>query len=196
MRSKRLWVLLGVIAVLGAAFMLLNFRLGVNKTSSEKNLTTTGMGDQIPGAMQRREKISIALVGEDPFVDILQRALAAEMRNAGIGDIEFVQGLAQAYQNPALVVQMGKMDLLWTPLFATGQFSVRVGYASNGNTAFMGETPITIDNQDGSTLNAYGEYIVRDRSWGLISRPGYHQILADYLAQQIAAVLKDLYKAS
>jgi hypothetical protein len=196
MKSKSLWILLGVIVVLGAAFMFLNFRLAVNKTSSEKNLITTGIGDQMPSAIQRRDKISIALVGEGPFVNMLQKALAAEMRNADLGDIEFVQGPAPTYQNPVLVVQMGKMDLLWTPLFATSQFSVNVGYDSSGDTTFMGKNPIVIDNQNGSNLNVYGEYIVRDRSWGLISRPGYHQILADYLAQQIAAVLKDLYKAS
>ena len=39
----------------------------------------------------------------------------------------------------------------------------------------------------------YAEYEVNDRSVGLISRPGYHHFLADYLAQEIVAVLKDLY---
>ena len=42
----------------------------------------------------------------------------------------------------------------------------------------------------------YAEYKVNDLSWGLISRLGYRQILADYLAKQIVAALKDLYKVS
>ena len=91
---------------------------------------------------------------------------------------------------------MGKPALLWTPFFATSQFSIQAGYASNGDTTFMGETPNTIDNKDGPTLNMYAEYTVSDRSWGLISRLGYHQLLADYLAQQIVATLKDPYKVS
>jgi hypothetical protein len=51
-----------------------------------------------------------------------------------------------------------------------------------------------MDNRDGSALNMWGEYKVSDRSWGLISRPGYHQILAEHLAQQIITTLKDLYR--
>ena len=141
--------------------------------------------------MQRRDKISIALVGEGPLVSMLQKALAAELRNAGIGDIELVKGLEPVYQNPVLIVQVGEPGLIWTPIFATGQFTVQVGYASSGDTTFMGKNPIPMDNKNGPALNLYGEFIVRDRSWGLISRLGYHQILADYLAQQIAAVLKD-----
>jgi hypothetical protein len=196
MKNKYLWIFLGGIAVLGAAFIFLNFRLAVSKTSSEKNLTTTGIGDQMPVAMQRRDKISIALVGEGPLVNILQNALAAEFGKVGIGDIELVQGLEEAYQNPVLIVQVGRPGLIWTPLFATGQFSVQVGYSSSGDTTFMGKNPIGMDNKNGPALNLYSEYLIRDRSWGLISRLGYHQILADYLAQEIAAMLKDLYKVS
>ena len=100
------------------------------------------------------------------------------------------------YQNPVLVVQVGKPSLLWTPFFATGQSSVHVGYASNGDTTFMGENPGTMDNKNGSALNMYGEYIVHDRSWGVISRPGYHQILADYPGPTDSRRVKDLYKTS
>jgi hypothetical protein len=41
----------------------------------------------------------------------------------------------------------------------------------------------------------YAEYDVRDRSVGVISRPGYHRYLAEYLAREIITVLKDLYKS-
>lgn len=39
----------------------------------------------------------------------------------------------------------------------------------------------------------YAEFDVSDRSFGLISRLGNHQFLADYLAQEIVAVMKALY---
>jgi hypothetical protein len=42
----------------------------------------------------------------------------------------------------------------------------------------------------------YGEYQVNHRSGGVISRPGYYHMLADCLAQQIVATLKDLYRVS
>jgi hypothetical protein len=91
---------------------------------------------------------------------------------------------------------VGKPGLLWTPFFATSRFTIQASYSSNGDTAVMGETPVTIDNQDGSILNMNCKYKINDCSWGLISRPGYHQILADYIARQIIAALKDLYRVS
>jgi hypothetical protein len=196
MKNRRLWVLLGGIVVLSAAFLLLNFRAAVSSTQSEKNIITTGIGEPLPDAMQRRDRISLVLVGESPLVGALQKALAAEMQDAGMGDIELAQGLEDAYPNPVLVVKVGKPGLFWTPFFASGRFSIQAGYASSGDTTFMGKTPITVDNTNGPTLNMYAEYKVSDSSWGLISRPGYHQVLAEYLAHHIVAALKELYKAS
>jgi hypothetical protein len=194
MKNRRLWILLGGIAVLSAAFLLLNFRMAVSSTQSEKNITTTSIGDRLPDAMQRREKISIVLAGEGPLAGALQNALTAEMHKAGMGEIELVQDPEPVYQNPVLVVKVGRPGLIWTPFFATSRFSIQAGYASNGDAAFMGETTTTVDNKDGPALNMSAEFKVSDRSWGLISRLGYHQILADYLAQHLVAALKDLYK--
>lgn len=196
MKNQKLWIFLGGIGFLFAAFLFLNFRVATSNTNSEKNITTTSIGDGLPDAMQRREKINLAFLGEDPLVVALQRALMVELNNAGLGDIELVQGNEPQYQTPVLVVKAGKPGLFWTPFFATSQFTIQTGYSSSGDTTLMDETPITISNQNGTSLAMYGEYKVSDRSWGLISRPGYYQILADYLARQIIAALKDLYKVS
>ncbi len=40
----------------------------------------------------------------------------------------------------------------------------------------------------------YAEYNVSDRSWRLISGPASYEFLADYLAQQIVATLRELYR--
>jgi hypothetical protein len=196
MKNRRLWIFVGVIAVLGAAFLFLDFRVAVSNTQSEKNVTTTGIGDGLPYAMQRRDKIVIAVVGEGSLVSALQKALAVEIQNSGLVEIEFAHELEPAYQNPVLIVQLGKPGLFWTPFFGNSQFSIQGGYASNGDATFMGDTPVTVDNKNGPALNMYGEFKVSDRSWGLISRPGYHHLLADYLARQIVAALKELYKVS
>lgn len=196
LKNWRLWILLAGIASFCAAFLCLDFRMAASNTQSEKKIITTSTGDGLLDAMQRSEKINLALVGEGPLIAALQVALAVEMNNAGIGDIEPVQGIEPGYQNPVLVIKVGRPVLFWTPFFASSRFTVQVGYSSIGDTTFMGETPITIDNQDRSALNLYGEYNVTDRSWGLISRRGYHRILADYLARQIVTALRDLYRVS
>ena len=191
---KRLWVLLAGIALLWAAFWYLNFRIAASNTKSEHNNSTTSIGDGLPDAMQRREKINLVLTGEGPLIAALQKALMIEMGNAGIADLELVQGIEPRYEGPVLVVDVGSPDVLWTPFFAASQFTIQAGYSSSGDTTFMGETPIILDNRDGPALNMYGEYKLSDHSWGLITRPGYHQHLANYLAKQIVATLKDLYR--
>jgi len=194
MKNKRLWILLAGIVLISAAFLLLNFRVAASNTQTDKLIFTTDMGEIMPAPMQRKDKISIVLVGEGPLVHALQKALTEEMGKAGIGEIDLEQGFEPVYPNPVLVVKVGKPGPIWTPFFAMSQFSIHAGYASNGDSTFMEgveETHTSVGKKDVS--NMYAEYEVNDRSLGLISRPGYHQFLADYLAQEIVTTLKDLY---
>lgn len=198
-RTMKNWqnsILLGGIACLCLAFLCLDFRMASSSTKSEKNITTASMGDSLPDAMQHREKINLALVGENPLIMALQKALAVEMKNAGIGAIELVQGMEPRYPGPTLVVKVARTGLLWTPFFATSRFTIQAGYSSLGDMTFMREAPVTVDNEDGPALNMYSEYKISDRSWGIISRLGYYQALADYLALEIVSTLKDLYRTS
>jgi hypothetical protein len=196
MKNWQLWILPAGIAFICVVFLYLNFRLAASNTQFEKNITTTGMGDGLPYAMQRKEKINLSLVGEGPLIAALQEALAVEMIKAGIGDVELVQGMEPKYQNPVLVVKVGRPRLFWTPFFATSRFTIQAGYSSTGDTTFMGETPATVNNLEGPILIMFGEYKISDHSWGLISRLGYYHILVDYLTRQIVFTLKDLYKVS
>ena len=197
-KKWQLWKRLAIIVSLAAAFWFLNFHLVASNTPLEKNISTTGIGveDSLPDAMQRREKINLVLVGEGPLTTALQKAMIIEMNNAGIGNTELVQRIEPRYQSPVLVINVGRPGLLWTPFFAMSRFTIQAGYSSIGDTTFMGETQVAVDNQAGPVLHMYGEFKVSDRSWGLISRPGYYQSLADYLARQIVATMRDLYRVS
>lgn len=195
MKNKRMWFLLGGIVLIGSAFLFLNFRVAASNTKTEKLIFNTDMGNNMPDPILRKDKISIVVVGEGPMVRALQKALTEQMDNAGMGEIELVQELDPVYQNPALVVKVGNPSPVWTPFFAMSQFSIHAGYASDGDFTFMEsaeETHTSVAKMD--VANMYAEYEVNDRSWGMISRPGYHQFLADYFAQEIVALMKDLYK--
>lgn len=194
MKNKRLWILLGGILLISAAFLFLDFRVAASNTQNGKLITTTDMEEDMPVPMQRKDKISIVLVGEGPLVHALEQALTEQMDKAGIGESDLVQKLKPVYQNPILVVKVGKPGPIWTPFFAISQFSVHAGYASDGDPIFMEgieKTHTSIGKKD--VTNMYAEYEVNDRSFGLVSRLGYHRFLADYLAQEIVTVLKDLY---
>jgi hypothetical protein len=57
--KKWLWALFGSIALVCAAFWYLNFRIAASNTNSDKNITTVGIGDGLPDAMQGREKSTL-----------------------------------------------------------------------------------------------------------------------------------------
>jgi hypothetical protein len=197
-QHRRLWILLACIFSFFVAFGWLDFRLVASNTQLEKNITTTsiGMEENLPDVMKRREKINLALVGEGPLIAALQKALTPEIKKAGLGDIELVEAIVLKYQGPVLVVKVGRPGSLWMPFFVTSRVAVQAGYSSSGDTTLLGKTRVDIDNTGGPAMMMYGEYKVNDRSWGVISRLGYYHLLADYLAQQIVATLKDLYRVS
>jgi hypothetical protein len=198
MKNRRLWSWLGGVLLISAAFLLLNFRLAMSSTQAEKLVATTDSGEDLSTPMQGNDRISMVLVGEGPLVRALGKALTEKMNEAGIGDVELVQGLEPANRRPVLVVKVGKPGPIWTPFFAMSEVPIHAGYASNGEMAFMEiieETHMSVGSPDHSVLTMYGEYAVKDRSLGLISRPGYHHYLADYLAKEIVTALKDLYSA-
>jgi hypothetical protein len=194
MKDKRLWILLGGIALIGAAFLLLNFRIAASNTQTEKLIFNMEYEENMPAPMQRKDKIRIVLVGKSPLVKPLQRALTEKIGNAGIGEIELAQELEPLYQNPVLLVKVSKPGPIWTPFFAISQFSVHAGYASDGDPTFMDaieRTHTSVGQKD--VANMYAELDLNDISLGLISRPGYDQYLAEYLAQEIVQALKNLY---
>ncbi len=196
MKNKRLWILLGGLVLISAAFLLLNFRVAASNTQAVQKIITTELQGNYPDPLQRNDKISLVLFGEGPLVSAFQKALEEEVDKAGMGSLELVQELEPTYPNPVLVVKVGRPDLTWTPFFALSQLSVHVGYATNGDTTFMellDETQPYIRNPDPSVVNLYTEYEGHDRSFGLISRLGYHQYLAEYFAQEIVNALKNLY---
>jgi hypothetical protein len=196
MKNKRLFILIGAIVLVIAAFWLLDFRLAFSSTGTEKLVMTTDMGEKnMPVAMQRKERLSLVMAGEGPLVEALQKALVKELEQAGLGEVVLEQELAPGYPNPVLVVKVIRPGPLWTPVFAMGGFSVHAGYDSGGDTTFMQpveDTHTSVAKPDAA--NMYFEYDVRDRTLGLISRPGYHRYLAEFLAREIITVLKGMYK--
>jgi hypothetical protein len=196
MKHKRLWILLGASLLVSAAFLLLNFRVAVGNIQSLQRIMVTEMDGNYPERLQSDDKISMVLVGEGPLVRALQKALIGQMDKVGMGQIELEQELKPEYPNPVLVVKLAPPGPIWTPFFARSHFSIQAGYATNGDTTFMDgldKTQPYIRSSDPSVVNLYSEYEVSDRSLGLISRPGYHRFLADYLAQEIVQALKNLY---
>lgn len=195
MKNKRLWILLGGAVLIGAAFLLLNFRIAVSDMQVIPRIMVTKL-DHYPDRLRPNDKISLVLEGEGPLVQALQNALMKKWDRGRMGQLEVAQERRSPYPNPILLVKVGGPDIVWTPFFAICQFSIHAGYATNGDPNFMESVDVTqihIRSSDPSVVNLYNEYEGQDRSFGLISRPGYHQYLADYFAEQMIEAMKNLY---
>jgi hypothetical protein len=202
---------LGGLALLGAAFLFANFHAAVSSTQDEHTITTTRGGEGLPGAMQQREKITIVVDGEGALAGALKKAVPAALGEAGLGEVELAQAVEAGYPNPVLVIQTesrGQSTILsqnppvlqslpqrvfWTPFYASSRVTVRAGYASNGDATFLDRTSTVYIGEDGPVLNMSAELNISDRSWGLLSRRGYDDLLADYTAKQIVESVKNLY---
>lgn len=196
MKTKRIWLLVGGILLTGGAFLLLNFRLAASDTQAMLEINSTKIDGHYPERLGPDDKISFILTGEGPLASGLQNALLEEMDKAGVGKLELSHKLEPGHSNPALVVKVGRPGLVWTPFFATSRFSIQAGYATDGDMTFMetlDKTQPYIRSRDPSVVDLYTEYDVSDRSFGLISRPGYQRYVADYLAGEIVNTLKNLY---
>ena len=188
-------MLVGILLI-GTAFLFLNFRVAVSNTEAPGMIMVTQLEGNYPDRLQPNDKISIVMVGEGPLARALQEALTEKINQVGTSQIEWEQELKQSYPNPVLVVKVRQFNPMWTPFFATSQFSIQAGYAINGDITFMDgldKTQPYIRSSDPLAVNLYTEYEGSDRSFGLISRPGYNGYLAEYLAREIIQTLKNLY---
>jgi hypothetical protein len=91
---------------------------------------TTELQGNYPDRLQRDDKIS--MVGEDPRVGALQKAMIKPIDKVGMGQIELEYELEPKCPNPILVVKVGGPSPVWAPFFAMSQFSIQTGYATNG----------------------------------------------------------------
>lgn len=190
---KNLMILAGV-AVLSAAFLLLNFRLAYSGTGAETMATTMSSGDQMPDDMQQRQKITLYVQGEGPLAGALRDTLEVKLREAGLGEVEVVQAIDADYPNPVLVVDTGKPSVFWTPIFGTSSVFVEAWYASNGDTTMIDAESVGFDSADGPGMITNTNYQITDNSFGILSRPGYYQVLADWLANSIIEGLRKIYQ--
>ncbi len=194
MNNRKIWFILAGLAALVAAFLLLNFHAAYSNTQAETNVVTVSSGDTLPDAMQQREKITLYITGESPLIEALEQSITVEIGKAGLGEVEVVRELATDYPNPVLVIDGGRPGVLWTPVYGSGSFPVSAWFVSNGDTTVIDAESVGFDNSDGPGVVMEADYKVSDRSYGIMSRPGYYQALADWLANSIIETVRKLYE--
>lgn len=193
MKIWKALIVLGVLAIFSAVFLFTGFHVASSNTQSDNGITTASSGEGLPVAMEHREPITLVVKGEGGLADALRDTLTAELSHAGLGDIKVSPTVDPALTTPVLVVDVGNPKIIWTPFYATSRLTVRAGYSSFGDASFLESGTTFTSNVNGPAMTMTAEYNVNDTSMGLISRPAYDYILANWLTRQLVTVLTKAY---
>lgn len=188
---QRTWaILIAILILILLALNFLNFRAAQSATEVDHNLSTYRTGQTLPDSMAPGFTLNYAIRGEQATVEALTEALQDELEalpNIGAAT-PLTLDRAQTRGAPFLLVDLTS-DRLWTPFYARATLTAQIYYAYDGDAPWSLDEPVVFDISP--AVKADGEFTVTDRTMGLISRPAYHQHLAQSLASDIAAALQN-----
>ncbi|MCA9874210.1 MAG: hypothetical protein KC441_11165 [Anaerolineales bacterium] len=188
MRNQGIWVGLGI--VVGLCMVLLALFLGADfhMANSETQTNVTTASSRWPSETSLPpQTVQYRVEGDDLLAMALRQALAGQLSNA-----ELAEGTAV----PQLIVRIDQERTNWTPVYGRAEIVVTAAFSSNGDFAFMETEPTHFqfnegdDAGTGHLVQALAEISLTDRSGGLLSRPGYRQLLAEKLAQEVDKALQ------
>lgn len=186
MRNKGIWLGLAIIVVLCMALLVLvaNFHMANSETQTN---ATTASSRWPSGASVPSQTVPYRVEGAGPLAAALRGALPQTLTNA--------QPAADTAV-PQLIIRIDQADINWTPVYGRAEIAATAAFSSNGDFSFMETEPtyFQFNNDDdagaGYIVQAASEISLSDNSTGLLSRPGYHQLLAGKLAEEINKALQ------
>ncbi len=188
---QRTWaILIAALIFILLAFNFLNFRAAQSATEVNHTLSTYRTGQTLPDSMAPGFTLNYAIRGEQATVEALTEELQDELEaqpNVGTAT-PLALDRAQTRGAPLLLVDLTS-DRLWTPLYARATLTAQIYYAYDGDVPWPLDEPLVFDISP--AVKADGEFTVTDRTMGLISKPAYHQHLAQSLATDVAAALQN-----
>ncbi len=193
MKRNRIWILLGGLILLTVLFSLANFHLSFSKNSVSRNSVTTGIGADMPAAVQQRDNIMVIVEGKGGMVTALEKALRSQISAGGIANPVITEAVEPGNKNPVLLVKIADKQVFWTPVYGSSNVQALVGYASNGDLELIQNLPLENTNLSGASIMMSGEYKLTGRSFGFISLPGYHRMLAQAIVASIMLDLQAIY---
>lgn len=189
-RQRTLVLLIAALILIILAFNFLNFRAAQSATEVNHTLNTYRTGQRLPDSMAPGFTLNVAIRGEPAIVEALTEALQEQLEaqpNVGTAT-SLALDRAQVRGEPVLLADLTS-DRLWTPVYARATLNAQIYYAYDGDAPWPLDKPVVFDVSP--AIKSDGEFVVTDRTMGLISKPAYHRHLAQSLASDIAAALQD-----
>ncbi len=186
---------LAVLAALLVSFFLLgNFRLMKGQTANNSSVAS---GYNPPNSGEEwsftPHTTSLYISGDGRIESRLREKIMRSLKTQpNIGLVESLYTLTTQADHPLLLVKVTGQEYFWTPFYAHAAYKVDVGYASNGDLSFWGNDPPHFFNRtDQPALQLKGNYAIADKSWGILSAPGYNDYLASQIAEMVMSSLRE-----
>lgn len=185
MTKRKIFTILGVCLII--SFFVFSFRLIRSQTGLDSAVAAYRPKDAQGALNLNPTKTGLYVAGDTG----LERAVAQKLRQAisgrlNFGEIEWVGSEIEKYEAPLLTVELTQHKVLWTPVMGRAEVAAEAAYATHGDVSFRNTQPVHFTSQEGpAVLQMMGTYTLADASWGIMSRMGYDDYLADRIVQRI-----------
>lgn len=186
-RRNRHWILLGLMAalLLLVLFNFVPFHLTSSQTQTSASLGTGRSGETLPANMAPGFTLDYQVTGPDELATAVREALPDALAATSVGEATAVAAL-NATDHPRLLIVVDVVERVWTPVYGRAHVTANVYFASAADVPWDEAMVLT----ESPEIQAEGEFSVEDTSWGLLSKPAYTQMLAQALANEMAARLQ------
>jgi hypothetical protein len=179
-----IWPVLGML-LLTAGLGLFEFRAARSQTNIEHQVATFSFGRDGGSSLLLNQDLGLYVFGPEQLAhklaDDLKETLKADTH---IRDVQLQRGALARVDGSVLVVRIVKSDTLWLPVHSRARVEITFAYASDGSVDWMDDE--VIHSEGGRfTVRANGRIELDDRSYGLISRPGYHSHLSNRIGSRL-----------
>ena len=187
-------LLLLILLIVGIAFLALDFHLAQSRANSGYNLSTgRSGGGELPLAMRESPSLAVAINGEGRLASDLRHALERQLaRNPQLAFVAVLQDAPEIVDGPYLLVEPQMVDVFWTPVYARADLRVAIDFDSAGDLTSRG-IPYVFSSENAPQVRSSGDIMVENVAFGLISRPGYYNMLAELVADQIDRAITEIY---
>jgi len=183
-----------IICIIGA-FSLSTITLMKSTSSTSSHINAYSFGDPHPVLSTG---VSVYMEGTGNLQDLLQREIIAKLQEKNI-PVFLSDSLLHKYDTHIIALSIIEKDDIYTPLYSKGTYVIFFYYASSGKPTYFeqfrsGESPVvsfTTSETGNDKIIIEGTVTLKNTSMGVMSPSGYHNHVAEYVAQIILHELEN-----
>ena len=194
--SRQLRIALVILAAAVAVFVFADFHLAKSNTNTSFNRSSAHTS--APDGYQPGNTLLYIAAGD---ANVLSKALAQavfdQAGTSGYFSPILLANAPQADQFPAVLVSASGEEFFWTPVYSRSNLKINLVFSNFRAVESIDSSPevITLPAQNGSpAIEGSGQAEQVDQSYGLLSLPGYRNLITRSAAKSVVENLIEIVK--